>query len=97
MKPGSNMQLSKKSLAEELAGRLQEQFMSGKFEVGEKLPPNLFFRINRRFIVAFDAIREMIRYSGSRIKVVLHPPLAEGEEAFVSTDRVPDFRQWLNR
>ena len=66
-------------------------------EVGEKLPPNLFFRINRRFIVAFDAIREMIRYSGSRIKVVLHPPLAKGEEAFVSTDRVPDFRQWLNR
>ena len=39
MKPGSNMQLSKKSLAEELAGRLQGQFMSGKFEVGEKLPP----------------------------------------------------------
>ena len=66
-------------------------------EVGEKLPPNLFFRINRRFIVAFDAIREMIRYSGSRIKVLLNPPLAEGEEAFVSTDRVPDFRQWLNR
>lgn len=66
-------------------------------DVGEKLPPNLFFRINRRFIVSFDAIREMIRYSGSRIKVLLNPPLAEGEEAFVSTDRVPDFRQWLNR
>lgn len=66
-------------------------------EVSEKLPPNLFFRINRRYIVSFDAIREMIRYSGSRIKVVLHPPLAEGEEAFVSTDRVQDFRLWLNR
>ena len=66
-------------------------------EIGEKLPPNLFFRINRRFIIAFDSIREMIRYSGSRIKVVLNPPLAEGEEAFVSTDRVQDFRQWLNR
>lgn len=66
-------------------------------DVGEKLPPNLFFRINRRFIVSFDAIREMIRYSGSRIKILLDPPLAEGEEAFVSTDRVPDFRQWLNR
>ena len=39
----------------------------------------------------------MIRYSGSRIKVLLNPPLAEGEEAFVSTDRVPDFREWLNR
>ena len=66
-------------------------------DVGEKLPPNLFFRINRRFIVSFDAIREMIRYSGSRIKVLLNPPLADGEEAFVSTDRVPDFREWLNR
>ncbi|MBQ7893825.1 MAG: response regulator transcription factor [Alistipes sp.] len=66
-------------------------------DVGEKLPPNLFFRINRRFIVSFDAIREMIRYSGSRIKILLNPPLAEGEEAFVSTDRVPDFREWLNR
>lgn len=66
-------------------------------DVGEKLPPNLFFRINRRFIVSFNAIREMIRYSGSRIKVLLNPPLAEGEEAFVSTNRVPDFREWLNR
>ena len=66
-------------------------------DVGEKLPPNLFFRINRRFIVSFDAIREMIRYSGSRIKVLFDPPLAEGEEAFVSSDRVPDFREWLNR
>lgn len=66
-------------------------------DVGEKLPPNLFFRINRRFIISFDAIREMIRYSGSRIKVILSPPLVEGEEAFVSTDRVQDFRRWLNR
>lgn len=66
-------------------------------DVGEKLPPNLFFRINRRFIISFDAIREMIRYSGSRIKVLLNPPLADGEEAFVSTDRVQDFRRWLNR
>lgn len=66
-------------------------------DVGEKLPPNLFFRINRRFIVSFDAIREMIRYSGSRIRVVLDPPPVEGDDIFVSTDRVQDFRQWLNR
>lgn len=66
-------------------------------DVGENLPPRQFFRINRRLIVSFDAIREMLRYSGSRIKVVLDPPLPEGEEAFVSTDRVQAFRQWLNR
>ena len=39
----------------------------------------------------------MIRYSGSRIKVILAPPPADGEETLVSTDRVQDFRQWLNR
>lgn len=66
-------------------------------EIGEKLPPNLFFRINRKFIISFDAIREMIRYSGSRIKVTLSPPLPEGEEALVSTDRAQEFRQWLDR
>lgn len=66
-------------------------------EVGEKLSPVQFFRINRRYIISFDAIREMLRYSGSRIKVLLNPPLPEGEEAFVSTDRVQDFRRWLDR
>lgn len=66
-------------------------------DVGEKLSPDLFFRINRRLIISFDSIREMLRYSGSRIKVVLEPPLPDGEEAFVSTDRVQAFRQWLNR
>lgn len=66
-------------------------------DVGEKLPPKLFFRINRRFIISFESIREMVRYSGSRIKVLLNPPLPENEEVLVSTDRVQDFRQWLNR
>lgn len=66
-------------------------------ELSEKLSPRLFFRINRRFIISFESIREMIRYSGSRIKVQLQPPLPDGEEALVSTDRVQEFRQWLNR
>lgn len=66
-------------------------------ETGERLSPDTFFRINRRLIISFDAIQEMIRYSGSRIKVLLRPPLADGEEAVVSADRVSDFRKWLNR
>ena len=66
-------------------------------ELAERLDPKRFFRINRRFIISFDAIREMIRYSGSRIKVLLSPAPADGDEALVSTDRVQEFRQWLNR
>lgn len=59
MKPGSNMQLSKKSLAEELAGRLQDQFMSGKFEVGEKLPPEP--ELMQIFGVGRSTVREAVR------------------------------------
>ena len=59
MKPGSNMQLSKKSLAEELAGRLQGQFMSGKFEVGEKLPPEP--ELMQIFGVGRSTVREAVR------------------------------------
>ena len=58
MKPGSNMQLSKKSLAEELAGRLQDQFMSGKFE-GEKLPPEP--ELMQIFGVGRSTVREAVR------------------------------------
>lgn len=66
-------------------------------EMSEKLSPDLFFRINRRLIISFESIQEMIRYSGSRIKVILNPPLPDGEEALVSADRAADFRKWLNR
>ncbi len=66
-------------------------------EMSEKLSPDTFFRINRRLIISFESIQEMIRYSGSRIKVILHPSLPDGEEALVSADRVGDFRKWLNR
>lgn len=59
MKTGSNMQLSKKSLAEELAGRLQGQFMSGKFEVGEKLPPEP--ELMQIFGVGRSTVREAVR------------------------------------
>ena len=74
-----------------------ERIFAPCHHVGEKLPPKLFFRINRRFIISFESIREMVRYSGSRIKVLLNPPTPDGEEVLVSTDRVQDFRQWLNR
>lgn len=39
----------------------------------ERLDPQIFFRINRKFIVSFSAIKEMIRYSNNRIKIGLSP------------------------
>lgn len=65
----------------------------GKLE--EMLDPEQFFRINRQFIIGFDAIKNMFSYSKSRIKIELDPP---GEmDAIVSIDKSKRFKEWLNR
>jgi DNA-binding LytR/AlgR family response regulator len=55
-----------------------------------------FFRINRDFIVNFYAIRDMIAYSSSRLKIVLSG-WTEKEEIIVSRERVADFKNWVDR
>jgi DNA-binding LytR/AlgR family response regulator len=59
------------------------------------LDPSLFFRINRQFIVNIEAIQQMNIVSKSRIKLELKPQ--PDEEAIVSVNNVPLFKEWLNR
>ncbi|MDZ7764487.1 MAG: LytTR family DNA-binding domain-containing protein [Melioribacteraceae bacterium] len=40
----------------------------------EVLDPEKFFRINRKMIINFDSIKNMIPFSRSRIKIELNPP-----------------------
>jgi len=57
------------------------------------LNPKYFFRVNRRFIIAFDSIKDMIAYSNSRLKVLLHKP--PEQDVIVARERVKDFKRWL--
>ena len=66
-------------------------------EVTDSLDPRQFFRINRKFLVSFDAISEMVRYSGNRIKLTLTPHVPTDADTIVSSDRIHAFRAWLNR
>lgn len=59
------------------------------------LDPDKFFRINRQFIVAFSAIKNMSAYSKSRVKLELQP--APEKETIVSVERSNEFKQWLNK
>jgi len=59
------------------------------------LDPKLFFRVNRACIVSLGAIRMVHTYSGSKLKVDLHP--APRQEVFVSGDRITAFKDWLGR
>lgn len=57
--------------------------------------PDVFFRINRKFIINIDSVETMYQLSGSRIKTVLKP--SSPEEAIVSFHRISAFKKWLNR
>ena len=61
----------------------------------EILDPQQFFRINRQYIIAFDAIQQMYPYSKSRIKIDLAPK--PDIEAIVSIDKARHFKSWLDR
>jgi DNA-binding LytR/AlgR family response regulator len=55
-----------------------------------------FFRVNRNFIINFSAIRDIIAYSSSRLKIIL-ANWTEKEEILVSRERVAEFKEWMDR
>jgi DNA-binding LytR/AlgR family response regulator len=63
----------------------------------EILNPEKFFRINRKMILKFDAIKNMIPYSRSRIKIELTPPEPNDVEALVSVERASAFKEWMDK
>ena len=65
-------------------------------EIEKQLNPLRFFRINRQYIVAMEAIQDIVAYSNSRLKLVLKHGL-EDKDVVVSRDKVSDFKRWLDR
>ena len=57
------------------------------------LDPEFFYRINRHFIVAFNAVSDIIAYSNSRLKLVIDG--LEDELIIVSRDRTKGYKTWL--
>ncbi len=60
------------------------------------LNPELFFRINRKFLVNMDSISKMVAYSRGRVKLELKPKPDEDFDTIVSIERSSDFKKWLN-
>ncbi|MCF6132776.1 LytR/AlgR family response regulator transcription factor [Flavobacterium wongokense] len=63
--------------------------------IGQRVDPQLFFRVNRQFIIGYDAIDEMILWSRSRIKIEMLP--ASENEIISSLNKTVEFRRWLDR
>ena len=63
-------------------------------QLEELLDPVIFFRINRQQMVRFEAIEQIIAYSGSRLK--LHLKFSDKNDTLVSRERVNEFKGWLD-
>ncbi|TDE02392.1 LytR/AlgR family response regulator transcription factor [Flavobacterium hiemivividum] len=59
----------------------------------QELDPKYFYRISRKFIIPIQAIKEIVIYSNSRLKVIL--PTYCDDEVVVSREKVADFKVWI--
>ncbi|MCW2119706.1 LytR/AlgR family response regulator transcription factor [Flavobacterium sp. 7A] len=62
-------------------------------QLEQKLDPTTFYRISRKFIIPISAIKEIVVYSNSRLKIVL--PSYKEDEVIVSREKVSDFKNWI--
>jgi DNA-binding LytR/AlgR family response regulator len=64
-------------------------------QLEDLLDPRLFFRINRKYIISMPAIRDMISYTNSRLKLVVKN--CDDDDVIVARERVQLFKEWLDR
>lgn len=60
----------------------------------EMLDPKQFFRVNRTFIVDINAIKDVLVYSNSRLKIILNQTF--DKEIIVSREKVSAFKTWFD-
>jgi len=64
-------------------------------EIDQLLDPNIFFRLNRKFVTKINAVKEIHPYFKGRLKIDLSPPI--DEDIVISSDKTPSFKKWLDK
>lgn len=62
-------------------------------ELDKNLDPDMFFRVNRTFIVNINAIKDVVVYSNSRLMILLNEEFEK--EIIVSRDKVVQLKTWF--
>ena len=62
-------------------------------QLQEQLNPAKYFRVNRSCIIRLEAIKDIVAYTNSRLKLKLH---YYNDEVIVSREKVKDFKNWLS-
>lgn len=64
-------------------------------QLEQLVDPERFFRINRKYLVSLEAVKDIVTYSNSRLRLILKH--TDDMDAIVSRDKVQDFKRWLDR
>jgi len=62
-------------------------------QLEEQLQPKCFFRISRKFFININAVKDIVAYTNSRLKIQLNK--YNEQELIVSRERVKEFKIWL--
>jgi DNA-binding LytR/AlgR family response regulator len=65
-------------------------------KIEELVDPKQFTRISRNAIISFNAIKDVVGYSTSRLKIILRG-WTDDEDLLVSRERVAAFKEWMDR
>ncbi|MCA1919815.1 MAG: LytTR family DNA-binding domain-containing protein [Flavobacterium piscis] len=61
-----------------------------------KLNPDLFFKINRKYIINRHHIQEIIKHSSQKIEILLNVVLPDNEHIILSKKEINNFKNWLD-
>jgi len=66
-------------------------------EIIHNLDPFHFFKINRKYIVRRDIIKEVVKHSNQKVELILNVPSVENDAIFISKKEINNFKNWLDQ
>ena len=74
----------------------KEYLLDGSLDaLFEQLNPKFFFKINRKYIINLDSIKEIVAFTNNRLQIKLI--FFNEETLIVSREKVKYFKEWLNQ
>ena len=73
----------------------QEYFVNYSLEqIQSLLPENQFYRLNRQYLINFNAVKEVEHYFAR--KLLVNPVISTKDKLIVSKEKVTEFLRWLD-
>jgi two-component system response regulator LytT len=66
-------------------------------DIINSLDPFNFFKINRKYIVSRNSIKEVIKHSNQKVELFLTVPSVENDPIFISKKEINNFKNWLDQ